>query len=435
MPRRLDPLATTLAALLAVTAAAPTWAAPPAAAPPAAAPPAAAPPAAAPPEPAPPAHPAGAPTLARVMALARDHAPLVAAAREDVAVGRAEQVGARLPPLGNPYLEVTVNRGGLGATRDLAVSGTLLLPVEISGQRGRRLAEADALVALREADLETARAGAVGEAVRAYGAAAVAGARVRTWERLVGVARDEAEIYAARLGARDATEQDATLARVEQARNSVVLAEARADLIRALADLYRLTGARFGEPPSATEPPAGARPAAPSQSPAVRAYESEAGYHLRVRERQGREAHGPLSVLLNAGRGDLGEARFGGGLGWSLPVFRAGQGEVARAEAARLRALALRDVVARSVAAATAGLRAEREQVRRALEEIAQSAVPAARAAVDAAVATQRAGKGDLLAVLTARRDLALVEARRLDLTQREWNLVSDLVTLTGDLP
>jgi cobalt-zinc-cadmium efflux system outer membrane protein len=415
MPNSLSLPAAALAALIALTAAAPVRAAPP--------------------EDALDAPALAAPTLARVIALARERAPLVAAARADVAAGRAEQVGARLPPLGNPYLEVTVNRGGMGATRDVAVNGTLLVPVEVSGQRGRRIAEADALVVLREADLETARAGAVGEAVRAHGAAAVAGARVRTWERLVAVARAEAEIYAARLTARDTTEQDARLARVELARNSVVLAEARADVIRTLSDLSRLTGAHFAEPPKGAEPPEPSRPTAPERAPAVIAYEREAGYHLRVRERQVREAHSPLSVILNAGRGDLGEARFGGGLGFSLPVFRAGQGEAARADAARLRALALRDVAARNVGAAAAGLRAERAQVRRALDEIVQFAEPAARAAVEAAVATQQAGKGDLLAVLTARRDLALLEARRLDLTQREWNIVSDLVTLTGELP
>jgi cobalt-zinc-cadmium efflux system outer membrane protein len=378
---------------------------------------------------------AGAPTLARVIALAKERAPLVAAAREDVAAGRAERVGARLAPLGNPYVELTVDRGTLGVTKDLAVQGTLVLPVEIAGQRALRIAEVDALVALREAGLDTARAAAAGEAVRAFGAAAVAGARVRTWERLAGVARDEAEIYAARLAARDATEQDAKLARVEEARNSVALAEARADLTRALADLSRLTGARWSEPPASADPPEAARALPADKAPAVRALESEAAYQARVRDRQVREAQSPLNLILHVGRGDLGEARVGGGLGWSLPVFRAGQGEAARADAARARAISLRDVAARTIAAAAAGLAAERVEVRRALDEITRTAEPAARAAVDAAVATQRAGKGDLLAVLTARRDLALLEARRLDLAQREWNIVSDIVALTGDLP
>ena len=82
-----------------------------------------------------------------------------------------------------------------------------------------------------------------------------------------------------------------------------------------------------------------------------------------------------------------------------------------------------------------AGLGAERLQVRRALTELRERAEPAAQASVEAALTMQRAGKGELLHVLTARRDLALLRARRLDLLAREWSIVSDLVALTGELP
>lgn len=392
--------------------------------------------AAAPPEvpPAPVAAPA-IPTLSRVIALARERAPSVAAAREDVAVSRADQVGARLAPITNPYVELTANRGAAGATRDVSLQAAFWIPVEVSGQRGSRIAEADALIALREADLETARAGAASAAVRSYGSVAVAGARVRAWERIVAVARDEADIYAARLAARDATEQDAKLARVELAKQSVTLIEARADLVRALGELWRLTGTRWSEAPAAVDPPAGGRPALAEKAPAVRALENEAGYQLRVRERQARDAQAPVSLMLQIGRGDLGEARFGGGLAWTIPALRRGQGEVARADAARLRAVALREVAARNIAAAVQALVAEREQVRRAIDEITSAAEPAARAAIEAALAMARAGKSDLLAVLTARRDSALLEARRLDLLQREWSIVGEIVALTGELP
>jgi cobalt-zinc-cadmium efflux system outer membrane protein len=376
---------------------------------------------------------AAVPSLARVITLARERAPAAAAAREEVNVGRAEQVGARLSPMTNPYIEVIAQRGTQGATKDVAVQGSLWLPVEVSGQRERRIAEADALLALRESELESTRAQVVGEVVRAYGAVVVAAARVKTWERIVAVAKSESEIYEARLAARDTTEMDAKLVRVELARQSVALAEARADLTRALADLSRLAGTRFTDPPPPADPPAAARAPSGRDVPAVRALESEASYHARVRDRQAREAHSPFNFIVSVGRGDLGEARLGGGVSWYLPMFRRGQGEMARADASRARALALRDVAARTIAIAVAGLAAEREQVRRALEEITRTAEPAARAAVDAAVATQRAGKGDLLPVLTARRDLALLEARRLELMQREWNIVSDIVALTGD--
>jgi cobalt-zinc-cadmium efflux system outer membrane protein len=377
--------------------------------------------------------PAGAPTLTRVAALARERSVAAVAAREDVAVARAELGVARLPAVANPYVELTAQRGALGVTKDVAINGTLVLPVEISGQRGRRIAEADALLSLRDADLGVARADTMAEAVRAYGAAAVAGARARAWERIVAGAREEASIYAARLAARDTTEQDARIARVEASRNEVTLAEARADLARALADLRRLTGARFTEAPAGAEPPEPAR--RPLAAPRVEALAREASYHARVRDRQAREAHAPLSLILNAGRGDLGELRVGGGVGWSLPLFRDGRAEAAKAEAARSRAMTVCDAVARASAAAVEGLLAEVAEVRRARLDIARTAEPAAVAAIEAAVAMQRAGKGDLLPVLFARRDFTLLEARRLDLLQREWNILGDVVALTGELP
>jgi cobalt-zinc-cadmium efflux system outer membrane protein len=377
------------------------------------------------------------PSLARVISLAKTNAPSVAVARAEVGIGKAEYAGARLSPLTNPYLEIQAQRGTQGQTKDVALQGQLSIPVEISGQRGRRVAEVDALVAWREANVDAARAAAAGEAVRAYGSVAVALARVHAFEAIAAGTRAEAEVYEARLAARDATEQDAKLAQVELARVTVTLAEARADLTRALMDLNRRTGARFSEARDLDpEPPAPGKAAqAAARSPAVKVLEQEAAYHARARDRQAREAHSPLYLILTAGRGDFGEARFGGGIGWYLPLLRAGQGEQARAEAERARASVEREVTARALATMLEGLAAEREMVRRAIAELGAVGEPAAKAAVDAAVAMQRAGKAELLHVLTARRDFALLKTRRLDLLLREWSIVSEIVALTGELP
>lgn len=379
------------------------------------------------------------PSLPRVIELAREMAPTVALARAEVGVGRSAYAGARLGPVANPYLEVLGARGGGGATKDVTIQGSLFVPIEVSGQRGRRIAEADALVAWQEAGLDASRAGAAGDAVRAYGALVVAASRVHAFEGLAGVSRDEAAVYEARLAAGDATERDAKLARVELGRNAVIVAESRADLMRAITELHRLIGVRVAEPvglPAEPPPPKIQEPvAAAGRSPHVKAKEREAAYHAHAKERQGREALNPINVIVTAGRGDLGEARFGGGLGWTFPVARRNQGEQARSEAERARASIERDTRARVIAATIEGLTAERREVRRALAELADTAEPAALASVEAAAATQRAGKGELLQVFIARRDLALLKARRLDLLQREWTLLSDLVTLTGDLP
>jgi cobalt-zinc-cadmium efflux system outer membrane protein len=385
----------------------------------------------------PPLEPA-APTVARVLALARERSERVTVARAELGVARAAHVGARLAPVGNPYLEVQAERGTAG-TKDVLFRGLLALPVEVAGQRGHRVAEAVALVAWQEASLDAARALTAGEAVRALGTLAVAAERVRTIEELVASSRSEAEVYAARLAAGDTTQRDVKLSRLELARNVVFLAESRADVTRALADLNRVTGARFTDLPVSAEPPAlpaaASRPHAAARSPLVRALSQEGIYHATTRARLGSEAVPPLQLLLTAGRGDLGEARFGGGLGFTLPVARANQGERARADAERARAIAERDVRARALATTLTGLYLERAEVNEAIAELRATAEPAAHAAIEASVATERAGKGDLLAVLTARRDLGLLKSRRLDLLQREWTLIGEIVAITGELP
>lgn len=383
-----------------------------------------------------------APTLARVIALAREQAPAVALARADVGVARSTYVGARLGLVGNPYVEVVASRGGNGTTHDVNLAAQLWLPLDIADQRGVRMAEADALVDWQEAGLTNSRAAAVGEAVRAFGTMVVAAARVHTFEAIAQASRVEAEIYEARLKAGDATVQDAKFARVELARNAVMVAESRADLTHALGDLARLTGTRFVAPGTSIEaaepPPMAAAPLSErtaAQSPVVKAHERAAVYFARSRDRQAREAIPQASLIVMAGRGDYGEGRLGGGLAWTFPMLRRNQGERARADAERLRAVALRDVHARVIASTLEGLVAERREVRRALAELRDSAEPVAEEAIEAAVAMQSGGKGDLLKVLTARRDLALLKARRLDLLQREWSILSDLAALTGEVP
>ncbi len=379
------------------------------------------------------------PTLGRVLDLARDRAPSVVVGRADVNVARASFVGARLAPVANPSFSLLFDRGAERVTKDVTVAGSLVVPVEIAGQRATRVAEAQALVDWQEADLETTKAMAAGDAARAYGAVVVAAERVRTIEAMLGVARNEAEVYRARLASSDATEQDAQLARAELARNAVALAESRADLTRALVDLERLVGRRFAPPPrELLEPPLprlAASTSPPPVAPIVRSLEKEASYHASAKARASREGFAPLDLVLTAGRGDLGEARFGGGVAWSFPLARRNQGEQARADASRIRASVEKDERARFVRATLDGLSAERVDVRVALAEIVDEARPAAEASVKAALETQQAGKGELLRVLTARRDLALVELRRLELIAREWNIVADAVALTGELP
>lgn len=383
------------------------------------------------------------PDIERVLNLAKEAAPDVVSARMYVGVANASYAGARLAPFDNPYLEVFTDRGRGGATRDLTVQANLWIPIEVSGQRARRIAEVDALVAWQRANVESAKFAASGDAVRAYGMALVTASRVSVLEDIVSVARAEAELYAARLAGGDATLQDERLASVELGRTTILLEESRADLARALASLARVTGRLFSVPTGTAvlpPPPSKRIDAASAErladtSAHVRAKAQEADYFARARDRASVEAHSPVNVIVTAGRGDLGEARFGGGLSWTFPILRRNQGEQSRADAERTRALAEADVQRRVLGAVLRGLDKEREEVRKALDVLDKLTDPAAHDAVDAAVATRAAGKGDTLRVLTARRDLAMVRLRKLDLVAREWSIVADIVALTGELP
>lgn len=378
------------------------------------------------------------PSLAKVIELARDRAPAVAIARANVEVSRSALVGARLGPLANPYVEVIADRGSQG-TKDITVQGSLYFPLEVSGQREKRQAEAQALVDWQTAETKATRATSVGDAVRAYGQLVVADARIKALTELLDVARAEAAYYDGRVQAGDATELDAKLAEVEVARHTVALAEGRADRTRALTAIGVATGDSYTDAPAGGPSPPAPKGTATVKNaatlPLVEASAAQEKFHAREKDRAAIEAHTPLNLVVTVGRGDLGELRVGGGLAWSIPALRTNQGEQARAEASRAKASMERDLKARAATVTVDGLAKEREDLRKAIDTITKLAEPAAKAAVDAAVAMEQAGKGDLLRVLTARRDLALLQARRLDLLQREWNVVGDLVAITGELP
>lgn len=143
----------------------------------------------------------------------------------------------------------------------------------------------------------------------------------------------------------------------------------------------------------------------------------------------------PFGVILRGARGDLGEARFGGGFSIGIPVFQYNQGERARAAAEAERARITADIKQRAIEATRAGLERELIQLRDARRILETVALPAAREAVGAAEEIQRAGKGDLLPVLISRRDYASLRLRRTEILAREWRVVSNLVAITGVEP
>ncbi len=378
--------------------------------------------------------------LERLVSLARRRAPEVQLGRSALVASRASYARARLAPLGNPLVEVKVDRGAHGVTRDVTVDASLWLPVELSGQRASRGREASDYVRLHEALLERSRAVATGRTVRAFGALAVATRRARVLEELLKVARAESDYYAARVAAGDATERDAAFAALESARHEALLSETRADVVESAGELFELTGwsAEEGRPLDATLPVSATKQpvsAGPLRTPATAALEQRARLHASTFERLGREAWPALGVGVTGGRGDYGEARFGAGLTYAVPLFRANQVERAEAQAERTRTLDELALTRKLVRERVGVIERELGALGQALEVITHRALPAANRAVAAAVETQRAGKGDSLGVLVSRRELSALSLRRLELLAKGWSLLGELTEMTGEVP
>jgi cobalt-zinc-cadmium efflux system outer membrane protein len=377
--------------------------------------------------------------LQLLMRAAKERAPEVSVAAASLVASRSARESARLASFGNPSLEVTAERGSHSVTKDVAVSGALWLPMELSGQGPSRGREADAFISLHAAFLEQARARAAAQVVRAYGAAVVARQRSAVLSDLLKDARVEAELIAERLKRGDAVRPDAALAAVEAARHEVMLTENAADLARAIGQLAELVGSSDPDTLGPVAPPAleGGRDRHPriDMIPRSRSLAAEARFHAASAARWRREGRGMFSVGVVAGRGDYGETRLGGGLAYAFPIFRSNHPESARAAAEGSRALAEKNVEEAVASRRLRLLELEQQQLTSALSVLTKVALPAAKDAVQSVKETYTAGKTEMLAVLLSRRELSTLALRRLDLLERSWLLVADYVEITGDLP
>jgi outer membrane protein, heavy metal efflux system len=370
---------------------------------------------------------------------AKLHAPEVSLAQAQLSSSRSLLANGRMAPLGNPYLEVTAERGDKNVTKDVAINGTLWLPLELSGQRQSRGREAEDFVSLHAAFVEQARARAAARLVKAYGFTVVAVERRAVLSELLTSARAEAQLIAERVKNGDAIARDASLAAVEAARHEVLLAETYADLLRAKGELSELLGREMPELTEPTSPPllqrSGARAPRVEATPQAQSLAAEARFYSSSAERLRKEAQSPLSVGFVAGRGDFGETRLGGGLAYALPLFRANRPERARARAESSRALAEKSVHEAVARRRLRMLQEEQAQLTRALSVLTSTALPAAQLAVSAVQETYSAGKAEMLAVLLSRRELSALSLQRLELLLQDWLLVSEYVEITGDLP
>ncbi|MBX3187022.1 MAG: TolC family protein [Labilithrix sp.] len=386
------------------------------------------------------------PTLERAIQMGRERAIMVVEAEGELGVANAQMTGARQSAIGNPYTDVQVDRGWNGGTTGTVQALTFTyIPIDIAGQRGKRIEEAEKLIGWRKQGVTDARAIAIGSVVAAYGEVVVGNARVVAAVNGEQNAREEAKYFAGRLEAKDTTIYEKSLADAEVARWVQSRAEAALRVTAAKARFDQLIGGGGHDAPPADvviTPPSLrgswddaylAKMAA--HAPIIVRLQREREYWHASTDRYKREVIQPVSLEVLAGHGSLGEARFGLGAVITFPITRRFQGEIARGEAGVSNAdrqLGLYHTIVES------RLRAARDAfvaVVKAVEEVDKSGMPALERAVSASQEAYKLGKIELQRALLAKRDLALAVARRLDLLEAAWRAYADLVILSGDLP
>jgi cobalt-zinc-cadmium efflux system outer membrane protein len=390
------------------------------------------------------------PTLEVAIQRARAHAPVVLEAQAEIGVANAQLAGARVSALANPYTDLQIDRpfidgpSGAGGREIQALSFTYF-PIDIAGQRGKRIEEAERFIHWKKIGLVNAHALATGDVVSAYGEYVVSWARVDASTAGEITAREEAKYFQGRFEAKDTTLYEKSVAEAEVARWVQARAETELRVANARARFGQLTGiVEPGKPPqnaSILPPPLRgawddaqiARVA--DRAPIVSRFNAERSYWEASIERYERERIPPVSFELIGGRGGVGEVRFGVGAVITYPITRRYQGEIARAEQGRWNAIRQLDLYRSIVISRLRAARDAIASVSKALEELDKNGIPALERAVQTSVESFRAGKVDLTRALLARRDLATARARRLDLVESVWRAYADLVIFSGELP
>jgi cobalt-zinc-cadmium efflux system outer membrane protein len=283
-------------------------------------------------------------TLDEALALARERAPALAAARARIDEARGRLVGASVLLRENPVLAGAAGRRSDGNGYVAGEAG-LSQSFELGGRRGARIAGARAGVAREVAASEDAERRLLRDVAFAFLRALAARERLQVASDNVRLAADLLGVAERRLRAGDVARLEVNLASIAAARARAGLATADADLVAAVAELHGL----LGLPPEAVVEPQGElRDRRRYDLPALLARAPERA-DLRALAAEVRDADaevrlGRASAWPDLGLGfryqrDQGADIVLGALTLTLPLFERGQGvrATATARAQRLR--------------------------------------------------------------------------------------------------
>ena len=280
-------------------------------------------------------------TLGEALSLALDGHPELQAARAVLDEARGRLVGARTFPY-NPELGATVGsrRGGGDSSLDYGVE--LAQPLEIAGQRSKRIDVGRAEVNAERANLDRATRVLAATVHLAFVDAAAARQQVAIAEANLELAQNLLELSRRRMDRGGATQLEVNLAAAEAGRAEARLQAAMSEYLAARARLAEAVGL----PPSSLPVPTGEMdplreapplPALVKQARAARADLLALG-HLEKRARANRELQEAIvwpNVTLRAfaEREEGTDTIIGGGIAIPLPLWQRNQGGVAESQA------------------------------------------------------------------------------------------------------
>src|SRR5262245_16908940 len=192
----------------------------------------------------PPASSTGRVTLAEAVERARTANPELRAAAQDVEIARGALVKARYPSQFNPQISgdgahrSRSGPGGTGSATDYGVG--LSQELEVAGQRGARIAEAEQTVARAEAQVRDRERLLDAEVKQAFFAVLVGARRVQLLERIEELDRRVREAAASRATAGETSVIEANLAAIRYGQARKATLDAGAELEVARATLRRL---------------------------------------------------------------------------------------------------------------------------------------------------------------------------------------------------
>jgi outer membrane protein, heavy metal efflux system len=393
-----------------------------------------------------PAFSAGRLTLADAVERVRSTNPELRAAAQEVEIARGALVKARYPSQFNPHLggdgghRSRSGPGGSGSATDYGIA--LSQEIEVAGQRGARIAEAEQTVARAEAEVRDRKRLLDADTKQAFFAVLIGARRVQLLEHIEELDRRVREAAAARATAGETSVIEANLAAIRYGQARKATLDADADLQAARATLRRLLNLDSSAPLEPVGDLPGRARRLTSEDAVARALELRPDLAAAGREVDRIDAERALTRRLAAPnptieafyrKEDIEPNRIAGaGLRIPLPIFDRKQGELVTLAARQSQARFQVDAVRRRIEQEVVESLQRYQAAGRTFAVFEQDVLGRVDENFGFIETAYRAGKIDLLQLVVVQNDLVAAQLSYLDALARFRQSEVDLERAIG---